>query len=93
MEGQYDIPMRFDLDCIPSGTLPAAAGVEVAIWGYKVAVFGVAQGHRRATETPSLMADMYGFKSAEEMSDTKAYLGAHGNYQLEQVSITQLVTL
>ena len=35
---------------------------------------------------PSLMADMYGFVSEEEMLDTKAYLWSHGGYQLEQVN-------
>ena len=87
MGDQYDIPMQFDPDCIPANTTPAAAGVEVRLWGYGVAVFGAARGHRREVEMPSLMADMYGFAS-EEMSDTKQYLRSHGNYQLEQVSVT-----
>ena len=39
--------------------------------------------------TSSLMADMFGFMSEEEMSDTKAYLHSHRNYQLEQVSVTE----
>ena len=39
--------------------------------------------------TASLMADMYSFGS-EEMDDIKAYLHAHGGYQLEKVSVTQL---
>ena len=39
------------------------------------------------------MADMYRFASEEEMSDTKAYLWSQRNYQLEQVSAKQLVTL
>ena len=34
----------------------------------------------------SLMAEMYGFVSEEEMQDTKAYLWSHGSYQLEQVN-------
>ena len=54
-------------------------------WGTGATVFGVARGHRRVTSTPSLMADMYGFMSKEEMEETKAYLKSHGNYQLEQV--------
>ena len=29
----------------------------------------------------------------EEMSDTKAYLHSHGNYQLEQVSVTEWVSV
>ena len=51
-----------------------------------MAVFSAARGHRREVETPSLMADMYGFASEEEMSDTKDY--SHSNYQLEHVSVT-----
>ena len=54
-------------------------------WGEGVAVYGAARGHRRERKTPSLMADMYGFASEEEMEDTKAYLLSHGQYQLEQV--------
>ena len=42
---------------------------------------------------PSLMADMFGFSCKEEMVDMKQYLREHGNYQLEQVSVKQLVTL
>ena len=53
-----------------------------------MAMFGAARGHRREVETPSLMADMYGFASEEEMSDTKEYLRYHGTHQLEQVSVT-----
>ena len=52
---------------------------------------GVARGHRRATSTPSLMADMYGFASEEEMEETKAYLKSHGNYQLEQVGKREFI--
>ena len=44
-----------------------------------------ARGHTHECETPSLLADMCGFKSEEEMDDTKAYLWSHGGYQLEQV--------
>ena len=43
--------------------------------------------------TPSLMADMYGFMSEEEMQDTKAYLWSHGSYQLEQVNECLLLEL
>ena len=42
--------------------------------------------HTHEHETPSLLADMCGFKSEEEMEDTpSAYLQSHGGYQLEQV--------
>ena len=88
MEDWYDIQMWFDPDHIPANTSSAAAEEEVGSWGYGVAVFGAARGHRREVEMPSLMADMYGFMSEEEMSDTKGYLRSHSNYQLEQVSVT-----
>ena len=84
-EGEYDLPMRFDENLIPDS--PAAAGQPIGEWGYGVVIFVAARGHHRARETPSLMADMYRFTSEEEMSDTKAYLQSHGNYQLEQVSV------
>ena len=58
-----------------------------------MAVYSAARGHARTKETPSLMADMYGFTSEEEMSDTKAYLHSHGDYQLEQVGVKQVVAL
>ena len=84
MKGKYDLPMRFDENLIPDS--PAAAGWPIGEWGYGMAIFGAARGHCRARETPSLMVDMYRFAS-EEMSDTKAYLWSHRNYQLEQVSV------
>ena len=85
MEEEYNIPMRFDESLIPD--FPAAAGENIREWGYGVAIFGAAWGHCRAREMPSLMADMYGFASEEEMSDTKAYLHSHRDYQLEQVNV------
>ena len=63
MENWYDIPLQFDLDCIPANTSLAVVGEEVRSWGYGVAMFGAARGHRREVEMPSLMADMYGFVS------------------------------
>ena len=93
MEDRYDVLIWFDPDHIPANTTPAAVGEEVRLWGYGVATFGAARGHRREVEMPSLLAGMYGFASKEEMSDTKDYLRSHGNYQLEQVSVTQLVRL
>ena len=85
MEGEYNLPMRFDENLIPAS--PAAAGQPIGGWGYGVAIFGAARGHHRARETPSLMANMYGFASEEEMTDTKAYLQLHRNYQLEPLSV------
>ena len=83
MEPEYDVPLAFDDTQIPS--TPAAAGQNIRELGYGIGVFGVACGHAREHETPSLLVDMCGFKSEEEMEDTKAYLHSHGGYQLEQV--------
>ena len=68
-------------------------GADVKSWGYGVAMFGAARGHRREVSAPSLMPNMYGFTSEEEMSDRKDYLLSHGGYQFEQVGVTQLVRL
>ena len=81
MEPEYDVPVTFDDAQIPS--TPVAAGQNISEWGYGIGVFGVVHGH--AHETPSLLADMCGFKSEEEMDDTKAYLWIHKGYQLKQV--------
>ena len=70
MEPEYDIPMTFHNVWIPS--TPAAAGQNIEEWGYGIGVFGVACGHAHECETPSLLADMCGFKLEEEMDDTKA---------------------
>ena len=86
MEDHYREPMMFDESRILAHVAPMVAGTEVGSWGYGVLVYGAAQGHRRELVTPSLMADMYGFTSEEEMQDTKAYLHSHGSYQLEQVN-------
>ena len=54
MEDQYDVPMQFDLDCIPSHATPTAVGEEVRSWGYGVAMFSAARGHRREVVTSFL---------------------------------------
>ena len=84
MEPEFDEPMTFDKSRIPDQ--PAAAGAEIGSWGYGVQVYGVARGHKRKKETPSLIADIYGF-SEEEMQGVRHYLQAHSNYQIEQVSV------
>ena len=61
MEDQFDVPMIFDESHIPAHVSLMAAGEEVGAWDYKVSVYGAAWGHRREVETPSLMADMFGF--------------------------------
>ena len=83
MEDRFDVPMLFDASQVLP--MPFVPGQDRGAWGTGVAMSGVTRGHRRATSTPSLMADMYGCASEEEMEETKAYLRSHSNYQLEQV--------
>ena len=40
----------------------------------------------KGRQTPSLMADSYGFKSQEELLRVQRYCWDHGGWQLEQVS-------
>ena len=87
MEDQFDMPMTFNESHIPAHVSPMAAGEEVGAWNYRVSVYAAAWGHRKEVVMPSLMADMFGFMSEEEMDDTKSYLWSHRNYQLEQVRV------
>ena len=89
MEDWFDAPMLFDHSQVPP--MPFMPSQGRGAWGTGVAVYGAARGHRRATSTPLLMADMYGFASEEEMEETKAYLKSHGNYQLEQVGKQEFI--
>ena len=69
MEDQFDVPMTFNESHIPAHVSLMAAGEEVGAWDYRVLVYGAARGHRREVEMPSLMADLFGFASEEEMDD------------------------
>ena len=91
MEPEFDQPMMFDDSRVPDW--PVASETEIGSWGYGVQVYGVARGHKKKRETPSLLADMCRFSCEEEMQDARQYLWSHGNCQIEQVSIKQLVTL
>ena len=83
MEDQFDAPMLFDASQVPP--VPFVPSQGRGAWSTEVAVSDVARSHRRATSTTSLMEDMYGFVSEEEIEETKAYLKSHGIYQVEQV--------
>ena len=85
MEPKFDQSMMFDESRVPDQ--PAAAGAEIGSWGYGVQVYRAARGHKRKKETPSLLTDMCGFSSEEEMQDARQYLQTHSNYQIEQVSV------
>ena len=61
MEPEFNQPM-IDESRVPDQ--PAAAAAEIGSLGYGVQVYGVARGHRRKKETPSLLADMCGFNNS-----------------------------
>ena len=54
-------------------------------WGEGIQLVGVIEPLRRK-QTPSLMADSYGFQSQEELLRAQKYLKDHRVWQLEQVS-------
>ena len=54
-------------------------------WGDGITVSGSNQP-LKGRQTPSLMADSYGFKSQEELMRVQRYCWDHGGWQLEQVS-------
>ena len=85
MEPEFNQPMMFDDSRVPDR--PVTSGAEIGSWGYGVQVYGVARGHKRKRETPSLLADMCGFSCEEEMQDARQYLWSHSNYQIEQASV------
>ena len=82
MEDQFDVPMIFDEHWVPYVPLVPGQDMVPGVRELQFMVQPEATGERK---TPSLMADMFGFASKEEMEDTKAYLLSHGWYQLEQV--------
>ena len=52
MEDQFDVPMWFDLDCIPANSTPTAAEEEVRSWGYGMAMFSCCYGpQERVSDT------------------------------------------
>ena len=78
MEPEFDQPMMFDDSRVPDW--PVASGTEIGSWGCGVQVYGVARGHKRKRETPSLLADMCGFSYEEEMQDARQYLLLYNRY-------------
>ena len=56
-------------------------------WGEWLHLFGVPQPLKGCC-TANLMADSYGFASAEELSRVQKFLCKHGRWKLEQVGIT-----
>ena len=65
---------------------PGSPGTETpGPWGEGIHLFGIPQPFK-GCHTANLMADSYGFASAEELSRVQKYLCEHGRWQLEQVS-------
>ena len=84
MEVEYEEVLSW-VDPGPGSTRASSAATS-GPWGERIHIFGEAQplkGH----QTANLMADSYGFASAEELSRVQRYLHEHGRWQLEQVSV------
>ena len=91
MEAKYkELLMWVDPGAGGAGTSSTGS---VSPWGEGIHVFGVIQP-LKGCQTANLMADSYGFASAEELSRVQKYLHKHGGWQLEQVGVMskQLVT-
>ena len=87
MEVEYDQPLAY-VD--PGPAVPGAepTGDPTQPWGGDgIVVWGASQ-LQRCQQTPSLMADSYGFRGEEEWGRVQQYLKSHGGWQLEQVGVT-----
>ena len=86
MEVEYDQPLAY-VD--PGPAVPGAEpiGDPTQPWGDGIVVWGTTQ-LQRCQQTPSLMADSYGFCGEEEWGRVQQYLKFHGGWQLEQVGVT-----
>ena len=82
MGDQFDIPDLWRGPG-PISAICARAGHQCLEW--RGCCVWCSQRPQERMKTPSLMADIFGFASEEEIEDTKAYLWNHGQYQLEQV--------
>ena len=68
------------------GSARASSAATPGPWGEGIHIFGDAQP-LKGCQTANLMADSYGFASAEELSRVERYLHEHSRWQLEQVSV------
>ena len=81
MEAEYDEVLHWE---VPGPVEPGESSMAPETpGGYPVG--GVIQPLRRK-QTPSLMADSYGFQSQDELLRMQKYLKDHGEWQLKQVS-------
>ena len=83
MEAEYDEVLCWE---DPGPTVPGemSAAAETP-WGEGIQLAGMVQ-QLKGRQTPSLMADSYGFQSQEELYWVQKYLKDHGGWQLKQVS-------
>ena len=86
MEVEYDQPLAY-VD--PGPAVPGAepTGDPTQPWGDGIVVWGASQ-LQTCRQTPSLMADSYGFRGEEEWGRVQQYLKSHSGWQLEQVGVT-----
>ena len=83
MEPEYEQLLSWE---DPGPAVPGEDATEpVKPWGDGITVSGPNQPLKRR-QTPSLMADSYGFKSQEELMRVQKYCRDHRGWQLEQVS-------
>ena len=83
MEAEYDEVLHWE---VPGPVEPGESSMAPETpWGEGIQLVGVIQPLRRK-QTPSLMADSYGFQSQEELLRVQKYLKDRGGCQLEQVS-------
>ena len=83
MEPEYEQLLSWE---DPGPAVPGVAATEPnKPWGDGITVSGPNQP-LKGRQTPSLMADSYGFKSQEELLRVHKYCRDHGGWQLEQVS-------
>ena len=86
MEVEYDQPLAY-VDPGPAVSGAELTGDPTQPWGDGIVVWGTSQ-LQRFRQTPSLMADSYGFCGEEEWGRVQQYLKSHGGWQLEQVGVT-----
>ena len=84
MEEEYNEVLSWE-DPGPANPTGEPSTVPETPWGEGIQLAGVIQ-LLKGRQTPSLMADSYGFQSQEELLCVQKYLKDHGGWQLEQVS-------
>ena len=84
MEAEYNEVLSWKDPGPANPTGEPSTGPET-LWGEAIQLAGAIQ-LLKGRQTPSLMADSYGFWSQEELLHVQNYLKDHRGWQLEQVS-------